>query len=91
MLTSEGLLDHTTKAVRNFRWRFRMPYPFFKDLVEVVKSRKWFLTIQEDAARRRFIPVEIKKQKILVLLCTEQLVLCNRLEGLLISSAAALF
>ena len=43
-----------------FRRRFRVPYQFFKQLVELVKEREWFPSRTRDVAGRACIPVELK-------------------------------
>ena len=51
----------STRAFKRFfRGSFRVPYPFFVELVELVKQRDWFPTGQEDAVGRPCIPVELK-------------------------------
>ena len=56
-LQEEGLMEPSTRAFKRFRGSFRVPYPFF---VELVKQRDWFPTGQEDAVGRPCIPVELK-------------------------------
>ena len=50
-------------AAKRFRGDFRVPYPFFKKLVELVKERDWFPTAATDAVGRPCIPVELKVSK----------------------------
>ena len=59
-LQEEGLMESSTRAFKRFRGSFRVPYPFFVELVELVKQRDWFPTGQEDAVGRPCIPVELK-------------------------------
>eukprot|EP00904_Undaria_pinnatifida_P003324 jgi/Undpi1/12993/HiC_scaffold_7.g02657.m1 len=59
-LQGTGLTDHTTREARRFRQNFRVPYPFFVHLVELVKDRDWFPTGEKDATGRAAIPVELK-------------------------------
>ena len=59
-LQEEGLMEPSTRAFKRFRGSFRVPYPFFVELVELVKQRDWFPTGQEDAVGRPCIPVELK-------------------------------
>ena len=56
----EGLMEPSTRAFKRFRGSFRVPYPFFVELLELVKQRDWFPTGQEDAVGRPCIPVELK-------------------------------
>ena len=53
-------MEPSTRAFKRFRGSFRVPYPFFVELVERVKQRDWFPTGQEDAVGRPCIPVELK-------------------------------
>ena len=53
-------MEPSTRAFKRFRGSFRVPYPFFVELVELVKQRDWFPTGQEDAVGRPCIPVELK-------------------------------
>ena len=62
-LKETGLTDHTTREARRFRENFRVPYPFFVHMVELVKDRDWFPTAQWDAVGRAVIPVELKVSK----------------------------
>ena len=59
-LQEEGLMEPSTRAFKRFRGSFRVPYPFFVELVELVKQRDWFPTGQEYAVGRPCIPVELK-------------------------------
>lgn len=52
--------DHTSRAARRFRTNFRVPYPFFLALVDLVKTKDWFPTGKRDAVGRTTIPVELK-------------------------------
>ena len=52
--------DHTSRAARRFRQNFRVPYPFFLALVDLVMARDWFPTGKKDASGRPAIPVELK-------------------------------
>ena len=58
-LEDEGM-DPASRSSRRFRNDFRIPYPFFKTLVALVKERDWFPTAQKDACGRQCIPVEDK-------------------------------
>lgn len=60
MLQCEDLKDHTSRAAKLFRRRFRIPYVLFVELVELVKEKKWFSTAEVDVAGRQCIPVELK-------------------------------
>ena len=53
------LVDYTTNAAKVFRGRFRVPHPFFVELVKLAKD-KWFSRGQVDAAGREGITVELK-------------------------------
>ena len=59
-LQDPDLLDYTSHAAKVFRGRFRVPHPFFVELVKLAKGRKWFSPGQVDAAGREGIPVELK-------------------------------
>ena len=60
-LQDTDLLDYTTDAAKVFRGRFfRVPHPFFVELVKLAKEKKWFFRGQVDAAGREGIPVELK-------------------------------
>ena len=60
-LQDTDLLDYTTDAAKVFRGRFfRVPHPFFVELVKLAKEKKWFSRGQVDAAGREGIPVELK-------------------------------
>ncbi|CAN0429166.1 unnamed protein product, partial [Hapterophycus canaliculatus] len=41
-----------------FRTDFRLPYPFFLSLVELVKGKNWFPVEEYDACGRPSHPVE---------------------------------
>lgn len=58
-LEEEGT-DPTSRSSRRFRRDFRIPYPFFLELVALVKERGWFPTAQKDACGRPCIPTEHK-------------------------------
>ncbi|CAN0168953.1 unnamed protein product, partial [Pylaiella littoralis] len=58
VLEDEDLKDPTSIAAKKFREDFRVPYPFFLRLVELVKKKDWFATAQRDAYGRRCHPVE---------------------------------
>ena len=62
-LQDTDLVDYTTDAAKvfrgRFRGRFRVPHPFFVELVKLAKE-KWFSRGQVDAAGREGIPVELK-------------------------------
>lgn len=66
MLEKVDLLsDPSTREAKQFRRRFRVPYPFFLDLVQDVKAGNWagFTTDEFELGgrgTRRCIPVEIK-------------------------------
>lgn len=62
-LREAGETDHTTREARRFRQNFRVPYPFFVHLVELVRDRDWFPTGELDATGRTAIPVELKVSK----------------------------
>ncbi|CAM9724983.1 unnamed protein product, partial [Ectocarpus sp. 4 AP-2014] len=59
-LKETGETDHTTREARRFRQNFRVPYPFFVNLVQLVRDRDWFPTAESDATGRQAIPVELK-------------------------------
>ena len=59
-LQDTDLVDYTTDAAKVFRGRFRVPHPFFVELVKLAKEKKWFSRGQVDAAGRERIPVELK-------------------------------
>ena len=59
-LQDSDLLDYTTDAAKDFRTRFRVPHPFFLELVELAKNKEWFSTGDRDAAGRNAIPIELK-------------------------------
>lgn len=54
------LLDPTSDEAAIFRRRFRVPYPFFVELVGVVRKEGWFPSPEFDVAGRRCIPLELK-------------------------------
>lgn len=60
MLRDRDLLDHSTRAARVFRRRFRIPYMFFVELVRIVKQRQWFTLGAKDATGCMVIPAELK-------------------------------
>ena len=60
LLKCEDLGDPATKAAKSFRRRFRIPYPFFLELVELVKRKKLFSTTEKDAVGRQCVPTELK-------------------------------
>lgn len=60
LLEDEDLEDHTSISAKQFRTDFRLPYPFFLSLVELVKGKDWFPTAESDACGRRSHPVEHK-------------------------------
>ncbi|CAN0185409.1 unnamed protein product [Pylaiella littoralis] len=60
MLGETGLKEPGSREARLFRRRFRIPYQFFTELIELVKEKKWFSIRQTDVAGRQCIPVELK-------------------------------
>ncbi|CAB1099763.1 unnamed protein product [Ectocarpus sp. CCAP 1310/34] len=67
------LQDPSTREAKQFRRRFRVPYPFFLSLVDEVKAGKWpvFTTDEFELGgrgTRRCIPVEIKVLAVLRIL-----------------------
>ena len=42
-LQDADLLDYTTDAARVFRGRFRVPHPFFLELVKLAREKSGFL------------------------------------------------
>ena len=60
LLVDEDLKDDTSITAKQFRGDFRLPYPFFLRLVEMVKRKEWFATAQHDACGRQCHPVEHK-------------------------------
>lgn len=62
-LRETGETDHTSREARRFRQNFRVPYPFFLHLVELVRDRDWFPTAEKDGIGRPAIPVELKVSK----------------------------
>ena len=44
MLQSRDLEVPGSRDAQKFRRRFRVPFPFFKDLLTVVKEKRWFRT-----------------------------------------------
>ncbi|CAB1103138.1 unnamed protein product [Ectocarpus sp. CCAP 1310/34] len=59
-LEVDGIVGPTSRPARRFRESFRLPYPFFVELVALVKQRDWFPTGKQDASGRRGIPVQLK-------------------------------
>ncbi|CAN0596744.1 unnamed protein product, partial [Laminaria digitata] len=43
-----------------FRRRFRIPYPFFVELVKLAKDKEWFSSVEQDVVGRQCIPLELK-------------------------------
>ena len=60
LLKDKDLSDSTSITAKQFRTDFRLPYPFFLELVKLVKRKKWFPTADKDACGRRAHPVEHK-------------------------------
>lgn len=60
MLGAEELSCRNSRQAKGFRRRFRVPYPFFLAIVEMVKTRGWFPSRAEDVTGRPCIPVELK-------------------------------
>ena len=60
MLKNPALNNRNSKEYRSFRRRFRLPYPVFQHLVELVKERGWFPSPSLDVAGRNCVPVELK-------------------------------
>ena len=58
----ELLSDPTTTEAVYFRRRFRVPFPFFEELLREVKAGEWegFTTTETDVGGRPCIPVELK-------------------------------
>ena len=59
-LQEPDLHDYTTDAAKVFRGRFRIPHPFFLELVKLAKEKQSFSQGQVDAAGREGKPVELK-------------------------------
>lgn len=60
LLRDPTLMDHSSETAKMFIRRFRVPYPFFLELVRLVKRERWFPTALTDVAGRPCIPVELK-------------------------------
>ncbi|CAB1111334.1 unnamed protein product [Ectocarpus sp. CCAP 1310/34] len=60
MLGETGLKEPASREAKIFRRRFRIPYQFFTELMELVKKKKWFPMRKKDVAGRMCIPVELK-------------------------------
>ena len=60
MLRDSALTNPASKSAKTFRRRFRIPHPFFKELVKLVKDKAWFPTATADVGRRKCIPIELK-------------------------------
>lgn len=60
LLQCEDLGDPASKAAKAFRRRFRIPYPFFLELVNLAKRKKLFPTAEKDAVGRQCVPTELK-------------------------------
>lgn len=60
LLQCEDLGDPASKAAKAFRRRFRIPYPFFLELVRLAKRNKLFPTAEKDAVGRQCVPTELK-------------------------------
>ncbi|CAB1112264.1 unnamed protein product [Ectocarpus sp. CCAP 1310/34] len=60
MLGETGLKEPVSREAKLFRRRFRIPYQFFTELMELVKKKKWFPMRKKDVAGRMCIPVELK-------------------------------
>ncbi|CAB1103010.1 unnamed protein product [Ectocarpus sp. CCAP 1310/34] len=59
MLGETGLKEPASRDAKLFRRRFRIPYQFFTELMELVK-KKWFPVRKKGVAGRMRIPVELK-------------------------------
>lgn len=60
LLQCEDLGDPASKAAKAFRRRFRIPYPFFLELVGLAKRTRLFSTAEKDALGRQCVPTELK-------------------------------
>ncbi|CAB1115051.1 unnamed protein product [Ectocarpus sp. CCAP 1310/34] len=60
MLGETGLKEPASREVKLFRGRFRIPYQFLTELMELVKKKKRFPMRKKDVAGRMCIPVELK-------------------------------
>lgn len=71
MLQSDSLTEPGSRDARRFRRRFRVPFPFFKELLQVVRENKWFPTRDGDidVAGRRIVPLELKVRERLLPHC----------------------
>jgi Plant transposon protein len=65
---TEQLSDSTSKAARDFRRDFRLPYPVFLQLVAAAKEKGWLRCQEYDVGGRPSIPVELKLLAILYVL-----------------------
>lgn len=59
-LQDPDLQDYTSHAAKVFRGRFRVPYPFFEQLVKLATEKRWFSRGLADASGRKGVPVELK-------------------------------
>ena len=59
-LEGKALDDSPSITAEQFRVDFRIPYPFFLRLMELVESKDWFPTAAKDAVGRPSHPVEHK-------------------------------
>ncbi|CAM9570967.1 unnamed protein product [Discosporangium mesarthrocarpum] len=70
MVLKEALLtDPSIHEASKFRRRFRLPFPFYKKLVEECKRERWFGRLDSrDTVGRSSIPVELKLLTVLQIL-----------------------
>ncbi|CAN0373194.1 unnamed protein product [Discosporangium mesarthrocarpum] len=59
-MVEESLGDPESRGATLFRWRFRVPYPFFVPLVGELRQQGWLGSGKADAAGRPAIPLEAK-------------------------------
>ena len=64
----EELQDPSSRAARNFRLNFRLPYPVFLQLVTAATQKRWLHCNETDAAGRARVPLELKLLAVLYLL-----------------------
>ncbi|CAM9826734.1 unnamed protein product [Sphacelaria rigidula] len=60
MMRCPALADPASREANLFRRRFRVPYQFFGQIVELVQKRHWFSSTVVDVSGRQCILVELK-------------------------------
>ena len=62
--SKEDLNNPSSRQAKQFRRRFRLPYPVFTHLVDIIRERSWLRSKEKGVAGRKCIPLEMKVRRL---------------------------